>query len=227
MSVFCYARTSDIEALDVDTSIDDTIQHEHLRLHTYALSQGMKVTGSYVDLNQKWTVDFNERPDAINLIDKLDKGDIILVCSLERIFSSCEDMHKSITSFKEKGIRMFVVDLEGEVTANEFSLPFTQVLKVFHKMEKRRYTERIKAVKQNQRDQGRFLGGSRPFGYMIHTNGRLIENPIEQKVLKKIITMKKQGSSLRAISTEVSTPMAPVSFKTVQRLIKRHDKLFL
>jgi len=35
--------------------------------------------------------------------------------------------------------------------------------------------------------------------------------------------MKKQGKSLRAISAEVSTPIMPVSFKTVQRLIKRHD----
>jgi hypothetical protein len=42
-------------------------------------------------------------------------------------------------------------------------------------------------------------------------------------VLKKILDMKKQGKSLRAISSEVSTPMMPVSFKTVQRLIKRHD----
>jgi hypothetical protein len=35
--------------------------------------------------------------------------------------------------------------------------------------------------------------------------------------------MKKKGKSLRAISAEVSTPIMPVSFKTVQRLIKRHD----
>jgi len=41
--------------------------------------------------------------------------------------------------------------------------------------------------------------------------------------LKKILEMKKLGKSLRAISAEVSTPMMPVSFKTVQRLIKRHE----
>jgi DNA invertase Pin-like site-specific DNA recombinase len=94
---------------------------------------------------------------------------------------------------------------------------------VFHSLEKRRSTERIKTVKQSQRKKGRFLGGSRPFGYMIHSNGRLIENPMEQRVLKKILEMKKLGKSLRAISAEVSTPMMPVSFKTVQRLIKRHE----
>ncbi len=55
---------------------------------------------------------------------------------------------------------------------------------------------------------------------MIHSNGRLIENPMEQRVLKKIIKMKKEGKSLRAISSEVSTQMVPISFKTVQRLLK-------
>lgn len=230
MSVYCYTRTSDVETLEAQDAIDGIdgiVQQESLRLHTYALSQGMNVTASYVDLNQKWAREFAGRPEALNLINKLEKGDIILACSLERVFSSCDDMLNTIDSLKTKGVRMFVVDLAGEVTANEFSPPFSRLLKVFQKLEKRRYTERIKAVKQNQRDKGRFLGGSRPFGYMIHSNGRLIENPTEQKVLKRIIAMKKQGNSLRAISTEVSTPMAPVSFKTVQRLIKRHDKLFL
>ena len=58
---------------------------------------------------------------------------------------------------------------------------------------------------------------------MIHSNGRLIENPMEQRVLKKIIKMKKDGESLRTISSEVSTPMVPISFKTVQRLLKKNE----
>jgi hypothetical protein len=35
--------------------------------------------------------------------------------------------------------------------------------------------------------------------------------------------MSSQGKSLRAISAEVSTPVMPISFKTVQRLLKRHQ----
>jgi hypothetical protein len=57
---------------------------------------------------------------------------------------------------------------------------------------------------------------------MIHDNGRLIENPMEQRLLKKIIELKRQGKSLRAISNEISTPVLPISFKTVQRLLQRH-----
>jgi hypothetical protein len=46
---------------------------------------------------------------------------------------------------------------------------------------------------------------------------------MEQKVLKHILKMNSQGKSLRAISAEVSTPVMPISFKTVQRLLKRHQ----
>ena len=156
-------------------------------------------------------------------MSRAEAGDIILVCTLERIFSNCDDMVATLQELRKRKIKLIVVDLNGEVTDLELTPKFTDVLKIFHSLERRRSTERIKTVKQSQRKQGRFLGGSRPFGYMIHSNGRLIENPMEQRVLKKILEMKKQGKSLRAISAEVSTPIMPVSFKTVQRLIKRHD----
>jgi len=156
-------------------------------------------------------------------MNRAEAGDIILVCTLERIFSNCDDMVNTLHELRKRKIRLIVVDLNGDVTDLELAPKFTEVLKIFHSLERRRSTERIKTVKQSQRKQGRFLGGSRPFGYMIHSNGRLIENPMEQRVLKKILEMKKQGKSLRAISAEVSTPIMPVSFKTVQRLIKRHD----
>jgi DNA invertase Pin-like site-specific DNA recombinase len=134
-------------------------------------------------------------------------------------------MYATVRMLRKRKIRLFVVDLEGDLTNQQFCPPFEKVLRVFHGLEKRRSTERIKTVKQRQRSKGRFLGGSRPFGYHIHTNGRLIENPMEQKVLRQIIRMNQQGKSLRAISAEVSSPVMPISFKTVQRLLKRHQNL--
>src|SRR5690606_24262180 len=155
---------------------------------------------------------------------KLESGDTIIACTLERMFSSCEDLQATIRQLRRRRIHLYVVELEGDLTSAQFCPPFDKMLRVFHGLEKRRSTERIKAVKQNQRNKGRFLGGSRPFGYLIHANGRLVENPLEQKVLKQIIRMNQQGLSLRAISAEVSTPAMPISFKTVQRLLKRHHQ---
>lgn len=223
MSVYSYTRTSQIECLESPQELETILEKEDLRLQTYALGEGMKVNERFLDENQKWNVSFMKRPQAINLMNRVEAGDIILVCTLERIFSNCDDMVNTLQAFRKRKVKLVVVELDGDVTDPTLSPRFHHMLKIFHSLERRRSTERIKTVKQSQRKKGRFLGGSRPFGYMIHSNGRLIENPMEQRVLKKILEMKKQGKSLRAISAEVSTPMMPVSFKTVQRLIKRHD----
>jgi len=223
MSVYSYTRTSQIECLETSQDLETIFEKEDLRLQTYALGEGMKVGERFLDHNQKWNISFMKRPQAVSMMSRAEAGDIILVCTLERIFSNCDDMVATLQELRKRKIKLIVVDLNGEVTDLELTPKFTDVLKIFHSLERRRSTERIKTVKQSQRKQGRFLGGSRPFGYMIHSNGRLIENPMEQRVLKKILEMKKQGKSLRAISAEVSTPIMPVSFKTVQRLIKRHD----
>ena len=223
MSVYSYTRTSQIECLEPSQELETTLEKEDLRLQTYALGEGMKVSERLIDQNQAWNVNFMKRTEAAGLMNRAEAGDIIFVCTLERIFSNCDDMLNTLQLLRKRKIKLLVADLNGEVTDLELAPKFIDALKIFHSLERRRSTERIKMVKQNERKKGRFLGGSRPFGYMIHTNGRLIESPMEQKILKKILEMKKQGKSLRTISSEISTPVMPVSFKTVQRLIKRHN----
>ncbi|MGV3592278.1 MAG: recombinase family protein [Gammaproteobacteria bacterium] len=223
MAVYSYARTSEIEETEAGQQLDEVLEKEALRLHTYALRMGMRVNENILDKHLLWSVDLAQRPGWQRLVNRLEAGDIVLTCTLERMFSSCEDMNAILKQLRKRKVRLYVVDLEGDLTNPQFTPPFEKMLRVFHGIEKRRSTERIKTVKQRQRSIGRFLGGSRPFGYLIHSNGRLIENPMEQKVLKQIIRMNQQGKSLRAISAEVSTPVMPISFKTVQRLLKRHQ----
>lgn len=225
MSVYSYARTSEVESAETGNQLEELLEKESLRLHTYALRVGIRVNENILEDKMLWSLDLTARPAWKSLLGRLESGDIIITCTVERMFSTCEDMYATVRLLRKRKIRLFVVDLEGDLTNGQFCPPFEKMLRVFHSLEKRRSTERIKTVKQRQRSKGRFLGGSRPFGYLIHSNGRLIENPMEQKVLRQIIRMNQQGKSLRAISSEVSTPIMPISFKTVQRLLKRHQHL--
>ena len=223
MAVYSYVRTSEVEAVELGSQLEELLEKESLRLHTYALRVGLRVNQTVTDEGLLWSTDLGERPAWKQLLERLEGGDILITCTVERMFSSCEDMYNTLRQLRKRKIRLYVVDLEGELTNPQFCPPFEKMLRVFQSLEKRRSTERIKVVKQHQRNKGRFLGGSRPFGYLVHSNGRLVENPMEQKVLKQIIRMNQQGKSLRAISAEVSTPAMPISFKTVQRLLKRHQ----
>ena len=225
MALYTYCRISEVESAQGGAAFRQRIDAEIDSLKAHAASQGLGEPTLFIDRNIRWTSNFRARDQARQLLAQLRQGDRILASSIDRIFSSSEDMEQTVSILSQQGARLYIHDLEGEITDTTFTLPFAQVMGIFSRLEKRRSTERIKAVKEDQRRQGRFLGGSRPFGYMIHSNGRLIENPMEQKVLRRMLTLHEQGWSLRSISQEISTPMAPISFKTVQRILKRFEQM--
>ncbi len=222
MTIYSYCRTSELEAsLDSD-QLDSILEPELLAIQTYCLNQRWYMSESLRDSDCSWSLEFAKRHNGSRLLNLLRPGDVLLCSKLERIFSSSHEAVKLIRKLKDKSVQLHVVELGGDITNVDFAVNFEKIASIFSNLEKRKSAERIKGVKQRQRKQGRYLGGSRPFGYMIHENGRLIENPMEQRVLRKIMDLKKQGKSLRAISSEVSTPVMPISFKTVQRLLQRH-----
>jgi|TARA_B100001245_G_scaffold123459_1_gene90883 DNA invertase Pin-like site-specific DNA recombinase len=222
MFIYSYSRISDLEtSLDID-QLNGILEPELLSVKTYCLNQNWVINEAVEDTNCNWSLKFSQRENGKNLMRRLKQGDILLSSKLERIVSSSQEAVELIINLRNKQIQLHIMELGGDITSKEFSANFEKIARLFSSLEKRKAAERIKGVKQRQRKKGRYLGGSRPFGYMIHENGRLIENPMEQKVLYKIIELKKQGKSLRVISQEVSTPIMPISFKTVQRLLQRH-----
>jgi len=222
MFIYSYSRISDLEtSLDID-QLNGILEPELLSVKTYCLNQNWVINEAVEDTNCNWSLKFSQRENGKNLMRRLKQGDILLSSKLERIVSSSQEAVELIINLRNKQIQLHIMELGGDITSKEFSANFEKIARLFSSLEKRKAAERIKGVKQRQRKKGRYLGGSRPFGYMIHENGRLIENPMEQKVLYKIMELKKQGKSLRVISQEVSTPIMPISFKTVQRLLQRH-----
>ena len=222
MTIYSYCRTSELEASLEQDELEAVLEPEMLAIQTYCLLQSWFMTQALKDSNCKWNHEFGRRDSGKRLMSLLAPGDVLLCSKLERICSSSHEVIKLVQKLKEKSVQLHIVELGGDITDLELSVNFAKVTELFSALEKRKSAERIKGVKQRQRMQGRYLGGSRPFGYMIHENGRLIENPLEQRVLRRIMELKKLGKSLRAISSEVSTPVMPVSFKTVQRLLQRH-----
>jgi DNA invertase Pin-like site-specific DNA recombinase len=224
MTIYSYCRFSELEKDQDPRALEALIDRESLAIRTHCLRNEWYLTETLKDTNVSWNLDFAQRDSGALLMETVRAGDVVVTSCLERIFSSCHDAVDTIETLKRKRVGLHVAQLGGDVTDPAYMVNFERVARMFSGLEKRRSAERIKRVKKKQRSKGRYLGGSRPFGFMIHENGRLIENPMEQRVLKRIVQLKKEGKSLRAISREVSTPMVPVSFKTVQRLLQRHGE---
>ena len=222
MTIYSYCRTSEQESSLEKDELDAILEREMLAIQTYCLRQSWFMTETLKDSNCNWHHEFDRRESGKRLMSLLLPGDVLLCSKLERICSSSHEVIKLVQKLREKSVQLHIVELGGDITDAQISVNFANVTELFSALEKRKSAERIKGVKRRQRKKGRYLGGSRPFGYMIHENGRLIENAMEQKVLCRIMELKKEGKSLRAISGEVSTPIMPISFKTVQRLLQRH-----
>ena len=222
MTIYAYCRTSELEdSMDQDR-LNGILEPELLGIQTYCLQKGWYMTQTITETNCRWNQEFVDRERGKLLLEAMNPGDVLLCSRLERIASSSQEVQMLLNLFSQRQIALHVVELGGNITDPELTVSISRAVAIFAALEKRKSAERIKGVKQRQKQQGRYLGGSRPFGYMIHDNGRLIENPMEQKVLKRIFELKKEGKSLRSISNEVSTPVMPISFKTVQRLLMRH-----
>jgi DNA invertase Pin-like site-specific DNA recombinase len=222
MTIYSYCRTSELESSLEQDELDAILEPEMLAIQTYCLRQSWFMTETLKDSNCNWHHEFDRRESGKRLMSLLLPGDVLLCSKLERICSSSHEVIKLVQKLREKSVQLHIVELGGDITDAQISVNFANVTELFSALEKRKSAERIKGVKRRQRKKGRYLGGSRPFGYIVHENGRLIENAMEQKVLCRIMELKKQGKSLRAISGEVSTPIMPISFKTVQRLLQRH-----
>ena len=181
---------------------------------------------SFHDNETDLGVNFKNRENGARLISLLSAGDKVICSHLDRVVSSSKEAAELVEFFRSLNVQFHVVGLNGDLTSEGFSIEFSKAAQLFSRLDKKKSAERIKSVKQKQRKKGRYLGGSRAFGYMIHENGKLIENPLYQRLLRRILELKRDGKSLRSISELVSTPLAPVSFKTVQRLLQRHaDRL--
>ncbi|MEC7996573.1 MAG: recombinase family protein [Pseudomonadota bacterium] len=225
MTIYAYCRTSELEdSMDQDR-LNGILEPELLGIQTYCLQKGWYMTQTITETNCRWNQEFVDRERGKLLLEAMNPGDVLLCSRLERVASSSQEVQMLVNLFSHRQIALHVVELGGDITDPELTVSASRAVAIFAALEKRKSAERIKGVKQRQKQQGRYLGGSRPFGYMIHDNGRLIENPMEQKVLKRIFELKREGKSLRSISNEVSTPVMPISFKTVQRLLMRHADL--
>jgi putative DNA-invertase from lambdoid prophage Rac len=69
--------------------------------------------------------------------------------------------------------------------------------------ERDRTRERIQEVKKDQRDRGRYLGGTTPFGYRLGEAGKLAEDPDQQQAIKRMRRLRSSGKSLRDIAEDM------------------------
>jgi DNA invertase Pin-like site-specific DNA recombinase len=134
------------------------------------------------------------------------------------MFRSALNAFDVLGQLKERGVALHIIDLGGDVTGNGISKFVFTILSAVAEAERDRIRERIRDVKADQRKRQRYLGGIVPFGWRIE-DGALIEVPEQQRAIRRIVELRRNGLSLRAISASIAAEGVQLSHAGVKNVL--------
>ncbi len=216
MSTFGYIRVSTKMQSEDGLSIDS----QQRQIEGYAMMKGLILDEIFIERAVSGSKPFNTRPEGKRLTSILRSGDSVICAKLDRMFRNAKDALTVSDDLKKRNVNLHLLDLGGDVTNNGVSKMFFTIVAAFAEFERDRIAERITDVKNNEKEKGRFLGGSRPFGYQVNELGDLIDDELEQITINKVISLRQQGKSLRSIAEDVSNEVTTVSHMTVKKIIQ-------
>lgn len=215
MTVYGYTRVSTMRQADDGLSLD--VQRR--QIEGYAHMHGWELAEVVVEEGVSGSKPITQRPAGGALFARLKAGDIVIAAKLDRCFRSAVDALTVVEDLKGRGIKLHLLDLGGDISGNGLSKLFLTIAAAFAEAERDRIIERVAQIKEDQRAQGRFLGGARPFGFEV-VDGALVPNAAEQGAIAKMQAMKAEGRSLRDIASAMKAEGFNVSHVSVARILR-------
>ncbi len=197
--VYGYIRVSTNNQVEKGMSLED----QKRQIEGYCQILGVPLDRVFTERGVSGGLPLDKRFEGNKLLSIVEEGDIIISAKLDRMFRSSYDGLRVLESLKAMKVELHFIDLGGNCTTNGVSQLIFTILTAVAEQERYRLGERIRATKQLQKKKGLYLGGKVPFGWKveIENNERfLIEEPEQQKIIKKIKKHKKDRYSLRGIS---------------------------
>jgi putative DNA-invertase from lambdoid prophage Rac len=213
-----YCRVSTLQQAEEGESL--AVQQRQLQ--GYAHMHGLTIDRVFVERAVSGSIPVTERPEGKALFALLAKGDVVLAPKLDRLFRSALDALNVVEDLKARGVALHLLDLGGDISGNGLSKLFLTIAAAFAEAERDRIRERIGQAKADHRKQGRFLGGSIPFGYRRagEDDEFLMPHEPEQKAIREMRRLRAKGEALRAIAAAMKAKGFAISHEGVARVLK-------
>ena len=155
---------------------------------------------SFVDAGTSGTTSLEKRDAGARLLAAVERGDHIIVTKGDRLFRSAKNALNITDDLREKGVSLHLMDMGGEVLNSSISRVIFGVMMMFATLEAERIGERTRSVKEHQRQQGLYVGGTLPFGY-ARKGRRVVANPAAANTAARIKELyEREGMSCRRIA---------------------------
>jgi len=128
--------------------------------------------------------------------------DAVVVYKLDRMFRSTIDALETTKMFEQHGVSFHSIE-ETLDTRSAMGMFFYSLTAALAEMERRLIGERTKSALAHKRFRNEKTGGDVPYGYDLTPDGILIKNDTEQRVIRLIRHLHKQGVSLRGICRDL------------------------
>ena len=215
MAVYGYTRVS----TDRQADEGESLETQKRQIGGYAMMHGLTVDLTFVEYGVSGSTPLADRPKGAALLAMVKPGDIIITPKLDRMFRSALDALTILGDLKERGIALYMIDLQGDVTSNGISKLVFTILAAVAEAERDRIRERVRDVRQEQKARNRFLGGTAPFGWRVGDEGELVEIPEQQAAIRRMQALRAEGKSLRAIAAALATEGVKISHEGVKHAL--------
>lgn len=175
----------------------------------YAQSLGSIFTQMYVEENSPLQRPFKERPAGEELLSRCGFNDSIITMKAEWILGSAVEGDRLLRLLTASQVALHCVDLgvnisvpeKRRLVVSEGSAELVKkLLSALSVCENSRHSESIRMVKQLSGEKRKYLGGPVPFGWEVNSEGFLVENEAQQRIIGKIAAMRTERWSYRQIS---------------------------
>jgi DNA invertase Pin-like site-specific DNA recombinase len=220
---FGYCRVSTTQQADEGHSLAD----QQSRIVGYCQANGLPApTEIFVDAGTSGTTSLEKREAGARLLAAVERGDHIIVTKGDRLFRSAKNALNITDDLREKGVSLHLMDMGGEVLNSSISRVIFGVMMMFATLEAERIGERTRSVKEHQRQQGLYVGGTLPFGY-VRKGRRVVASPATADTASRIKALyEREGMSCRRIADTLREQGITISHNTVYRIAvgrRKHD----
>ena len=183
-----------------------------------------KVDRIFTDEGVSGAAPMEKRVALIEMISQLSRGDEVYVWSLSRIARETLlnlMIEKEITKAGAK-----IISVKEELNDTPESILLKQICMAFAEYERQMIKARTKAAKKVYRQQGKFIGGTREYGFQV-VDGELVEDHEEQSVIDMIREWKSGGDKMTTIQQKLNDAGIPSAtgnewhYMSVRKLVKR------
>ncbi|WP_054712864.1 recombinase family protein [Bacillus sp. JCM 19041] len=176
-----------------------SIRAQRERLDMFARSQDWDIIDYYVDEGR--SAKDTERPELQRMLNDISKGgiEVVLVYKLDRLTRSVMDLYQLLEQF-EKNSCKFKSATEVFDTTTPTGRLFITLVAAVAQWERENLADRVKFGMEQMVDEGRWPGGSAPFGYTLDENSKLQINPDEADLYQYIYDLYENFKGDNAIS---------------------------